>query len=113
MGNPPLAEKDNHIHVYDFRVKPGSGAEFIRLFTEFDQAGTNPFHHSDAQVKDGVLCQDEKDPDHFYLFAEWNDVEAHRRIREAFVSADRPVFMNLILDIEKGSYIPVYVRVVL
>ena len=32
MGNPPLAEKGNFIHVYDFRVKPGTSAEFIRMF---------------------------------------------------------------------------------
>ena len=112
MGNPPLAEKGNFIHVYDFRVKPGTGAEFIRLFTEFDQSGTNPMHHSPGQVKDGVLCRDENDPDHFYLLAEWNDKAEHRRIREALVKT-RPAFLDLVLDLDKGSYIPIYADVVL
>lgn len=113
MGNPPLAEKGNFIHVYDFRVKPGTSAEFIRLFTEFDQAGENPMHHSPAQVKDGVLCQDENDPDHFYLLAEWRDKAEHRRIRKYLVENMRPKFMDLILDLDKGSYIPIYADVVL
>jgi len=113
MGNPPLAEKGNFIHIYDFRVKPGTGAEFIRLFTEFDQSGDNPMHHSDAQVKDGVLCQDENDPDHFYLLAEWKDKDEHRRIRKELVEGQRPPFLDLVLDLDKGSYIPIYADVVL
>ncbi len=113
MENPPLAEKGNFIHVYDFRIKPGTSAEFIRLFTEFDQSGTNPMHHSPGQVKDGVLCQDEGDPDHFYLLAEWRDKAEHRRILADLVQGTRPAFMDLILDLDKGSYVPIYADVVL
>jgi hypothetical protein len=35
-----------------------------------------------AQLKDGVLCRDAADADHFYLIGEWADIEEHRRIRE-------------------------------
>jgi len=52
----PLATKGNYFHVYDFRVKPGRGDEFVELFNKFDYGDTNPFHRSRAQVKDGVLC---------------------------------------------------------
>jgi heme-degrading monooxygenase HmoA len=113
MGNPPLAEKGNFIHIYDFRVKPGTSKEFIKRFTEFDQAADNPMHHSSAQVKDGVLCQDENDQDHFYLLAEWRDKEEHRRIRKWLVENMRPAFLDLVVDLDKGSYIPVYADVVL
>ena len=114
MENPPLAKKGNFVHIYNFHVKPGMGSEFIRLFTEFDQSGTNPFHHSDGQVTDGVLCQDDSDPDHFYLLAEWRDKAAHRSIREAMMKdPNKPAFMDLILDLDKGSYVPTYADVVL
>jgi hypothetical protein len=29
-----------------------------------------------AQVKDGVLCRDAADADHFYLIGEWADIES-------------------------------------
>ena len=32
MALEPLAKKGNFFHVYDFRVKPGTGDEFIELF---------------------------------------------------------------------------------
>ena len=67
MALIPLAAMGNFIHVYDFRVKPGTGDEFIRLFDAFDYSDANPMHKSPAQVKDGVLCRDVGDPDHFYL----------------------------------------------
>ena len=71
MALEPLAKLGNFFHVYDFRVKPGTGKEFIRLFNEFDYGDDNPMHKSDAQVKDGVLCRDVEDEDHFYLIGEW------------------------------------------
>jgi len=82
MALVPLATKGNYFHVYDFRVKPGRGDDFIELFNKFDYGDNNPFHRSSAQVKDGVLCRDAADPDHFYLIGEWRDIEEHRRIRE-------------------------------
>lgn len=113
MGNPPLAEKGNFIHIYDFRVKPGMADEFIRRFTEFDQAEDNPMHHAAGQVKDGILCQDENDPEHFYLLAEWRDKDEHRSIRKKLVETMRPEFLDLVLDVDKGSYVPIYADVVL
>src|SRR5215471_3652058 len=83
MALVPLATKGNYFHVYDFRVKPGTGDQFIELFNKFDYGDNNPFHRSAAQVKDGVLCRDAGDPDHFYLIGEWRDIEEHRRIRGA------------------------------
>src|SRR5579859_1910757 len=65
MALVPLAQRGNFIHVYDFRVKPGKGEEFTRLFDEFDYSDANPMHKSAAQAKDGVLCRDTTDPDHF------------------------------------------------
>ena len=32
MALEPLAKKGNFFHVYDFRVKPGTGDRFIDLF---------------------------------------------------------------------------------
>ena len=65
-----LAKKGHYFHIYDFRVKPGTGEEFIELFNEFDYSDVNPMHKSPAQVKDGVLCRDTEDADHFYLIGE-------------------------------------------
>ena len=65
MALEPLAKRGNYFHIYDFRVKPGRGDEFIRLFDAFDYSDENPMHKSSAQVKDGVLCRDVDDPDHF------------------------------------------------
>ena len=62
MALVPLATKGNYFHVYDFRVKPGRGDDFIELFNQFDYGDNNPFHRSAAQVKDGVLCRDAADP---------------------------------------------------
>jgi hypothetical protein len=58
MALVPLATKGNYFHVYDFRVKSGTGERFIELFNKFDYGDNNPFHRSDKQVKDGVLCRD-------------------------------------------------------
>jgi quinol monooxygenase YgiN len=79
MALVPAATKGNYFHVYDFRVKPGRGDEFVELFNKFDYGDNNPFHRSVAQVKDGVLCYDAADPDHFCLIGEWADIEEHRR----------------------------------
>jgi hypothetical protein len=109
MALVPLATKGNYFHVYDFRVKPGRGDDFIELFNKFDYGGYNPFHHSSAQVKDGVLCRDAADPDHFYLIGEWRDIEEHRRIRELVAREIRPEFVTLI---EGGHFVPSYAEIV-
>ena len=75
-----LCQAGNFVHVYDFRVKPGKGDEFIRLFDDFDYSDANPMHKSKAQAKDGVLCRDVNDPDHFYLLGEWRDIKVHAEI---------------------------------
>jgi hypothetical protein len=77
-------------------VKPGRGDEFVELFNKFDYGDNNPFHRSRAQVKDGVLCRDAADPDHFYLIGEWADIEEHRRIREFVAREIKPEFVQLI-----------------
>src|SRR5215211_6923323 len=100
MALVPLAAKGNYFHVYDFRVKPGRGDEFVELFNKFDYGDNNPFHRSRAQVKDGVLCRDAADPDHFYLIGEWADIEEHRRIREFVAREIKPEFVQLIADPE-------------
>ena len=54
MALVALAKKGNFFHIYDFRVKPGTGDRFIDLFNDFDYSDENPMHKSSAQVKDGV-----------------------------------------------------------
>jgi len=109
MALVPLATKGNYFHVYDFRVKPGKGDEFVELFNKFDYGDNNPFHRSNAQVKDGVLCRDTSDPDHFYLIGEWRDIDEHRRIRELVAREIKPEFVQLI---EGGHFVPTYAQIV-
>ena len=109
MALVPLATKGNYFHVYDFRVKPGTGDEFIELFNKFDYGGNNPFHRSDKQVKDGVLCRDTEDPQRFFLIAEWADIDEHARIRKILANEIKPEFIKYI---EGGKFIPKYVEVV-
>jgi hypothetical protein len=40
MALVPLTTKGNYFHVYDFRVKPGRGDEFVELFNQFDYGDT-------------------------------------------------------------------------
>jgi hypothetical protein len=108
MALEALAKKGNFFHVYDFRVKPGMGDDFIRLFNEFDYSDENPMHKSQAQVKDGVLCRDVDDEDHFYLIGEWRDIEVHREIREEMV-AMAPEFIKLL---DSLPFAPVYAEIV-
>jgi len=94
--------------VYDFRVKPGTGEDFIHLFNEFDYSDINPMHKSPAQVKDGVLCRDVEDEDHFYLIGEWRDIEIHKEIRKEMIEM-APEFVALV---DSGPFIPVYAEIV-
>ena len=105
----PLSNQGNYFHVYDIRVKSGRGDEFIELFNKFDFGDNNPFHPSRAQVKDGVLCRDAADPDHFYLIGEWTDIEQHRHIRELVAREIKPEFVQLI---EGGHFVPTYAQIV-
>ncbi len=110
MAMIALAERGNFMHVYDFRTKPGKGEEFIKLFDEFDYSDTNPMHKSKAQAKDGVLCRDINDPDHFYLLGEWRDIKVHADILKLMRDL-KPTFVGLI---EGGptSFKPIYAEVV-
>lgn len=108
MALVPLADEGNYLHIYDFKVKAGRGDEFIALFNEFDYSDANPMHRSQAQVRDGVLCRDELDPDRFYLIGEWRSVEEHRKILEQITSGPPPKFVALLED----KMIPRYVKVV-
>lgn len=109
MALVPMGSKGNFVHIYDFRVKPGTGDEFIRLFDEFDYSDANPMHKSPAQVKDGILCRDVQDPDHFYLLGEWSDIKTHAAIRKTLAETLRPEFVKLI---EGGKFVPVYADIV-
>lgn len=111
MVMAPLATKGNYFHIYDFHVKPGTGDEFLRRFEEFDYSDENPMHKSPAQVKDGVMLQDVEDADHFYLIAEWSDIEEHARIRQILVEMDLD-FVDFIEDLDKGAFVPKYAKIV-
>ena len=104
-----LAKKGHYFHIYDFRVKPGTGEKFIELFNEFDYSDVNPMHKSPAQVKDGVLCQDTEDPEHFYLIGEWRDIVEHAAIRKVLAEEIKPEFVSLI---EGGKFVPTYAEIV-
>jgi hypothetical protein len=108
MALVSLAKAGNYFHIYDFRVKPGTGDAFIKLFDSFDYSDDNPMHKSSAQVKDGVLCRDTDDPDHFYLVGEWSDIEVHKAIRKELI-AMKPEFVSLI---EGGKFVPTYAKIV-
>lgn len=105
-----LAEEGNVLHVYDFKVKPGCGDEFIAAFNEFDYSDDNLMHHSAAQVKDGVLCRDTTDPDRFFLIGEWRSVEEHRAVLQEVSARSKPRFFSLLAG-EKWLP-PVYATVV-
>jgi hypothetical protein len=109
MAQQPLASKGNYLHIYDFEIKPGSEADFIRLFEEFDYSDGNPMHKSSAQVKDGVLCRDVENPRRFFLIAEWSSIEEHAKIRKILANEIKPEFIKFI---EGGRFIPKYVEVV-
>jgi hypothetical protein len=109
MALIPLGTKGNFVHVYDFRVKSGRGDEFIKLFDTFDYSDVNPFHKSRAQVKDGILCRDVDDPDHFYLLGEWSDIKVHAEIRALMAEVIKPEFVHLI---EGGRFAPTYAEIV-
>ncbi|MGO8867708.1 MAG: hypothetical protein ACLQME_14515, partial [Alphaproteobacteria bacterium] len=109
MALVPLAKEGHFFHIYDFRVKPGTGDEFIRLFNAFDYSDENPMHKSPAQVKDGVLCRDVKDADHFWLIGEWRDIDVHAQIRKVLAEKLKPEFIKLI---DGGKFVPSYARIV-
>ena len=111
MALVALATKGNYFHVYDFRVKPGRGEEFMEKFDAFDYSDDNPMHKSSAQVRDGVLCRDTEDPDHFYLIGEWSDIEVHARIRRELADMELD-FVTLIEDLDKGAFVPTYAEIV-
>src|ERR1700751_1841574 len=103
MALVPLATKGNYFHVYDFRVKPGRGDEFVELLNKFDYCDNNPFHPSRAPGKAGLVCRDAADPDHFYLIGELADIVEHRRIREFVAREIQPEFVQLF---EGGHFVP-------
>jgi hypothetical protein len=110
MALVPLASKGNFFHVYDFRVKPGQGDAFIVQFDAFDYSDANPMHKSKAQVKDGVLCRDVGDPDHFYLLGEWRDIKVHAEILVQ-LAALKPEFVALI-EGGPAAFKPIYAEIV-
>ena len=109
MALEPLAKQGHFFHIYDFKVKPGTGEEFIKLFNRFDYSDENPMHKSPAQVKDGVLCRDVADPDRFWLIGEWRDIEVHAGIRKILAEKLKPEFIKLI---EGGKFVPAYAKIV-
>jgi quinol monooxygenase YgiN len=109
MALLPLADEGHFLHVYDFKVQPGRGDEFIKLFNDFDYSDDNLMHRSAAQVKDGVLCRDTADPDHFWLIGEWRSVEEHRALLQELRTRLAPKFISLITD---GKFVPLYGKVV-
>jgi hypothetical protein len=109
MALIPLATQGNFLHIYDFKVDPAKIDEFVKLFNEFDYSPGNPMHKSPAQVKDGVLCQDVNDPTHFWLIAEWSDIEEHARIRKILAEELRPAFIK---HISGGKFVPAYAKIV-
>ena len=109
MALVPLASMGNFLHIYDFEVDPDHIDEFIKLFDDFDYSDGNPMHKSPAQVRDGVLCQDVTNPAHFWLIAEWSDIEEHARIRKILANEIKPAFVK---HIRGTGFIPAYAKIV-
>jgi hypothetical protein len=109
MALVPLATQGNYLHIYDFHVDAEKIDEFVRKFNEFDYSDVNPMHKSAAQVRDGVLCQDVKDPTHFWLIAEWSDIEEHARIRKILAEKLKPEFVKYI---HGSGFIPDYAKII-
>jgi hypothetical protein len=109
MSLIPLAKEGHYVHVYDFRVKTGTGDEFIELFNAFDYDDSNSAHKSPAQVKDGALCRDVNDPDHFWLLGEWNDIAVHAQVLKYIREEMKPEFVKLV---ENNGFAPKYGKVV-
>ena len=109
MALVPLATQGNFLHIYDFKVDANHIDDFVKLFNEFDYSDGNPMHKSWAQVKDGVLCQDVTDPTHFWLIAEWSDIQEHARIRKILAEELRPAFIK---HITGGKFVPAYAKIV-
>ncbi len=110
MAQEPLATEGNVLFVSEFRVIPGRGEELMKLFKEFDYSDDNLMHREPAQVKDGVLCRDPLDPDHFFLIGEWKSMETHRDAQARSRAAVRPAFLSLI---EGGKLTSKYLNVVM
>ena len=108
MALVPIAKLGNYLHVYDFKVDPDHIDDFIRAFNEFDYSDTNPMHKSPAQVKDGALVQDVRDPTRFWLIGEWTDIEVHANILKDFKGI-KPEFIKYI---QGGKFTPDYGKVV-
>ena len=111
MAQEPLARRGNILHIYDFRVKAGEEAEFIRKFEAFDYGDDNPMHKSPAQRKDGVLCRDATDPQRFFLIAEWASIQEHARILP-ILKEIKPEFIKY-SEGGPAAFKPRYVQVVL
>ena len=109
MALIPLATQGNFLHIYDFYVEEAHIDEFVALFNEFDYSDGNPMHKSSAQVKDGVLCQDVTDKTHFWLIAEWSDIEEHARIRKILANELRPAFIK---HIKGTGFVPAYAKII-
>jgi hypothetical protein len=82
---------DIFMFSFDFRVKPGTGDEFAGEFDSWDHSDVNWFHKDPAQVQEGVLYRDDRDPDHFRLVGMWDDRQAHRAAFERFSKEPPPV----------------------
>lgn len=108
MALEPIAKRGNFLHIYDFKVDPEHVDDFIRAFNEFDYSDINPMHKSPAQVKDGALVQDVKDPTRFWLIAEWTDIEVHANILKTLKGMNLE-FLRYIRD---NGFVPQYGKVV-
>jgi quinol monooxygenase YgiN len=108
MALVPIAKQGNFLHIYDFKVDPQHVDDFIRAFNQFDYSDTNPMHKSPAQVKDGALVQDVKDPTRFWLIGEWADIEVHAGILKSFKGM-KPEFLQYVRD---NGFVPQYGKVV-
>jgi hypothetical protein len=58
------------------------------------------------------MLQDTKNPDHYWLIAEWADVDEHARILQILAGKMKPEFLNYIVDLDKGAFIPKYAKIV-
>ena len=90
-----LATEGNVIFIFELRSKPGRGDELIAAIRKFDFTDDNPMNNDPANLKDGVLCRDPEDPDHFFMIGEWKSATAHREALVRALAQGTPPFFEL------------------
>ncbi len=95
------------LFLYEIQAKPGRADEFAQAFLEWDSSPANIMHHTEGQVKEGVLYRSEDDPEKFLLLGIWDHRSNHQEALKK-LKAMRPAFM----DLTESDWTPKYFEIV-